>query len=328
MECIHNHIVKNNLPKEEAFELVIEYMKLFNHQYAARIEKKCKLNPDKAYADIVKNGLYMMLPPFQEENVRDAIIAAYERWDIFPYFEWKTKLRHRWITQRKRYAIGYQYTWVLKQEASKNMSAVATGRTTLYDLPVKTSNYKNRKMKYSDNAIKFGEYDTYGFLQVVDVETFAKLTTYYRGSQYEDNSLLMSHLNDMGIPEGAINQFPQLDCLKAYLKAIGIKLEDDFTVNSINSIDQEEDFMIGNHEIKISCGFLRAVLVIYSYYSQYKNYLKLQNKRHEATVDMTVFVKQMLKTDVFANKSDEYISIAFTKFFDMMNILDEEKFLK
>ena len=328
MECIHNHIVNNNLPKEEAFELVIEYMKLFNHQYAARIEKKCKLNPDKAYADIVKNGLYMMQPPFQEENVRDAIIAAYERWDIFPYFEWKTKLRHRWITQRKRYAIGYQYTWVLKQEASKNMSAVATGRTTLYDLPVKTSNYKNRKMKYSDNAIKFGEYDTYGFLQVVDVETFAKLTTYYRGSQYEDNSLLMSHLNDMGIPEGAINQFPQLDCLKAYLKAIGIKLEDDFTVNSINSIDQEEDFMIGNHEIKISGGFLRAVLVIYSYYSQYKNYLKLQNKRHEATVDMTVFVKQMLKTDVFANKSDEYIRIAFTKFFDMMNILDEEKFLK
>ena len=180
----------------------------------------------------------------------------------------------------------------------------------------------------SDNAIKFGEYDTYGFLQVVDVESFAKLTTYYRGSQYEDNSLLMSHLNDIGVPEGAMNQFPQLDCLKAYLKAIGIKLEDDFTVNSINSVDEEETFMIGNHEVKISGAYLRAVLVIYSYYSQYKNYLKLKYRRPDATVDLRDFVKRMLQTDEFANKTDEFISIAFTKFFDMMNILDEEKFLK
>lgn len=329
MECIHRYIVENKLPKEEAFDMVIGYMELFNHQYAAKISRKCNLNPDKAYADIVKNGLYLMLPPFQEENVRDAIIAAYEKWDVFEYFDLYTKLRHRWIKQKESYPIGYQYTWVLKQEASKNMSAVATGRTTLYDLPIKTSNYKNRKMKYSDNAIKFGEYDTYGFLQVVDVETFAKLTTYYRGSQYEQNSLLMSHLNDMPIPEGAMNQFPQLDCLKAYLKAIGIKLEDDFTVNSINAIDKIENFKIGNHDVDISGGHLRTALVVYSYYSQYKNYLRLRNNKPEATIDMNVFVQKMLTcTDVFINKNPDFINTVFAVFFELRPIFDEEKFLK
>lgn len=330
MECIHRHIIDENLSMNDAFDLIVEYMRLFNAQYARNIERKMRSNPEKAYTDIINNGLYAMMPPFQEENVRDAVIAAYERWDFFHYFDLFTKLRHRWIHQKDKYPIGYQYTWVLKQEASKNMSAVATGRTTLYDLPVKTSNYKNRKMKYSDNAIKFGEYDTYGFLQVVDVETFAKLTTYYRGSQYEENSLLMSHLNDMGIPEGAINQFPQLDCLKAYLKAIGIKLEDDFTVNSINATDVVEKFQIGNHEAEISGSYLRTIMIIYSYYQQYKSYLKINNGgKDEGTVDLNDFVNKMLtKTDLFKDRSREYISESFRLFFQWMNVLDEEKFLK
>ena len=236
------------------------------------------------------------------------------------------------IEQKKeKYAIGYQYTWVLKQEASKNMSAVATGRTTLYDLPIKTSNYKNRKIQYSDNAIKFGEYDTYGFLQVVDVEMFGKMTTYYRGSQYEKNSLMMSHLNDIAIPEGVVNQFPQLECFKAYLKAIGIKLENDFTVNSISTVDMEETFQIANHEVKISGSYLRTILVMYSYYSQYKSWLKQNNKNnmYEGTVDMNVFCDNMItKTDLFNNKNEEYMRTAFQLFFKYLRILDEEKFLK
>lgn len=334
MEWIHKYITNpdNNVSRDEAVQLVIDYMSLFNHDWGNNIATKFQQNPDAVYKDICKNGLYLLLPPFQPENVRDATIEAYDRWEdtIFHKYTIYTKLRHRWIKQKEKHAIGYQYTWVLKQEASKNMSAVATGRTTLYDLPIKTSNYKNRKIQYSDNAIKFGEYDTYGFLQVVDVEMFGKMTTYYRGSQYEENSMLMSHINDIGIPEGAVNQFPQLDCFKAYLKAIGIKLENDFTVNTISTVDDEEDFMIGNHDVKISGSYLRTILVIYSYYSQYKNYIKLENgNRYEATIDMNTFVDNMLNnTDLFANKSDEYIRTSFEKFFEMLRILDEEKFLK
>lgn len=350
MECIHNYILdpKNNLSRDEAVQLVIDYMSLFNHDWANSIKRKYQRNPQATYDDIRKNGLYMLMPPFQPENARDATIEAYDRWEeiaedgvnaasakwersIFHKYTIKTKLRHRWIEQkRERHAIGYQYTWVLKQEASKNMTAVATGRTTLYDLPIKTSNYKNRKIPYSDNAIKFGEYDTYGFLQVVDVEMFGKMTTYYRGSQYEENSLLMSHLNDIGIPEGAVNQFPQLDCFKAYLKAIGIKLENDFTVNSINAVDKEETFEIGNHSVKISGSYLRTILVIYSYYIQYKNWLKTNNNgREEATVDMNTFVDNMLnRTDLFHFKNESYIREAFMHFFEKFRMLDEEKFLK
>ena len=351
MECIHNYIKNpnNNVSRDDAVQLVIDYMSLFNHDWGNSIKLKYRRNPQATYEDICNNGLYMLLPPFQEENVRDATIEAYDRWEerleegtrkasdkwersIFHKYTISTKLRHRWIEQKKeKYAIGYQYTWVLKQEASKNMSAVATGRTTLYDLPIKTSNYKNRKIQYSDNAIKFGEYDTYGFLQVVDVEMFGKMTTYYRGSQYEKNSLMMSHLNDIAIPEGVVNQFPQLECFKAYLKAIGIKLENDFTVNSISTVDMEETFQIANHEVKISGSYLRTILVMYSYYSQYKSWLKQNNKNnmYEGTVDMNVFCDNMItKTDLFNNKNEEYMRTAFQLFFKYLRILDEEKFLK
>lgn len=334
MERMHQYIKNpdNNVSPCDAVQMVIKFMRLFNHEYADSIQNKYEFDPDRTYQDIIKNGIYMTLPPFQEENVRDAILEAMDLWGtkIFKRYKIRTKLRHRWIEQPEPHAIGYQYTWVLKQEASKNMSAVATGRTTLYDLPVKTSNYKNRKIPYSDNSIKFGEYDTYGFLQVVDAEMFGKMTTQYRGSQYTPNSMLMSHINDIPIPDGMSNQFPQLDCFKAYCKAIGIKLRNDFTVNSINTVDKEEKFMIGNHEVEISGSFLRTVLVMYSYYVQYKNYLELQNKgKKVGSIDMNVFVTNMLRcTDLFVNKDSEYIRQSFETFFHMLPMLDEEKFLK
>ena len=154
------------------------------------------------------------------------------------------------------------------------------------------------------------------------VDDFGKLAPAYRGSQYEANSILMSHLNDIGIKPGSINQFPQMECLKAYLKAMGISLEQDFNVNTITSIDEEEKFAIGNHEVTISCSFLRTCLVIYSYYIQYEEY-------KNGCVDMDEFITKILtETDVFDLKSDEYKESAIMKFFELLPILREVKYLK
>lgn len=330
MHRIHEHLVNDKVPPDEGIQLVCDFMALFNHQWADSIREKYNAFPKEAYDDILRNGLYLFLPPFQEENVRDGIVEAYSRWnDLFPRYTIKTKLRHRWIEQPEKYVIGYQYTWVLKQEASKNLSSVATGRTTLYDLPVKTSNYKHRLKKYSDNPIKFGEYDTFGFAQGVDPEDLSKISTHYRGSQYEENSILMSHLNDLEIPKDSINQFPQLECLKAYLKAMGIKLEHDFTVHSISSIDEEEVFDIGNHQIKISGSALRTVLIIYSYYLNYSEYVRYNSEQPGLEVDMVDFTDKILhSSDVFYNKPQWYIDYVFPKFFELYHILEEEKYLK
>lgn len=327
MERLTQHLrqmKKDNKSYDDMISLVYDFIYLFSHDYAKDVLECYKYNPEKTMDDILKNGLYMMTPPFQEENTRDALLEAENRWsDIFERYTLYTKLRHRWIEQKhEKYAVGYQYMWVLKQEPSKYMSAVSTGRTTLYDLPVKTSNYKKRLREYSDNSIRFGEYDTYGFLQCVPVDDFGKLAPAYRGSQYEANSILMSHLNDIGIKPGSINQFPQMECLKAYLKAMGISLEQDFNVNTITSIDEEEKFAIGNHEVTISCSFLRTCLVIYSYYIQYEEY-------KNGCVDMDEFITKILtETDVFDLKSDEYKESAIMKFFELLPILREVKYLK
>jgi hypothetical protein len=275
--------------------------------------------PDSVVADIIKNGLYINIEPLNETCVRDALIAADEKWkDIFKPYKIKTKLRHRWVEIDGDYNVGYQYTWVLKQEPSKYLTAVSTGRTTLYDLAVKTKQYKEHLKHYSDNAIKFGEYDTYNFLAAVEVRTFAKIATYFRGSQYEENSVLMSQLDDKPLDLTKYNKFPQLDNLHNCFKFIGIGMRSTGEYNTIGAVDDIQEVHIGNIPVKISLPNLSYVLIIYSYYTQYEQYLG-------GAVDMVDFLTKIRGTNVFEQKPDWYVDWVFEEFISLLPVLQQLK---
>lgn len=322
-ERMYQHIKQMDMdgaPHDEIIQLVSEFVSIFNPTEGSQIARLYMQNPDETYNDILKNGIYIQITPLNKPCVRDAILEAYDKYPtIMKKYKIFDKLRHRTVQISGLYAVGYQYTWVLKQEASKAMSTISTGRTTLYDLPVKTRQYNKNKRHYSDNPIKFGEYDTYNFLAGVGVKDFAKLTTYFRGSQYEENSILMSQLNNKKIDLTKYNQFPQLDNLKNVLKLLGIKLRPDiFGYNTIGNVDEKLDIKINNVDVNISIPDLRYVLIIHSYYMQYMDYMK-------GTVDMIDFFNKMSETNVFEGIDQEYINSIYGLFSELLPILQQLK---
>ncbi len=323
MERMWEHIKQMDADKTDHFDimqLAVDFVNVFNPQQGGELRRLYAANPDATYSDLLKNGFYIQIRPLDEICIRDAILEAYEKWgDIFKMYTIYDKCRHRWIKIPGKYPVGYQYTWVLKQEPSKALSTTATGRTTLYDLPVKTRRYNKNLIPYSDNPIKYGEYDTYNFLVGVGVQAYAKISTYFRGSQYEDNSMLMSQLNDVGIDTTKFNQFPQLDNLKNILKMLGAKLKPElYGYNTIGNVDEVHEVLINNVRVNISIPDLHYILIMHSYYLQYQAY-----KRE--SIDMTDFLTQMSKTNVFTGLSDEYINSVFEKFIEMLPTLQQLK---
>ncbi len=322
-ERMYQHIKQMDMvgtPHDDIIQLVSEFVSIFSPDEGSQITRLYMQNPDETYNDILKNGIYIQITPLNKPCVRDAILEAYDKYPtIMKKYKIFDKLRHRTVQIAGLYAVGYQYTWVLKQEASKAMSTISTGRTTLYDLPVKTRQYNKNKRHYSDNPIKFGEYDTYNFLAGVGVKDFAKLTTYFRGSQYEENSILMSQLNNKKIDLTKYNQFPQLDNLKNVLKLLGIKLRPDiFGYNTIGNVDEKLDIKINNVDVSISIPDLRYVLIMHSYYMQYMDYMK-------GTVDMIDFFNKMSETNVFEGIDQEYINSIYGLFSELLPILQQLK---
>ena len=323
MERMWQHILemdKNKESRDDIMKLAVEFVHAFNPQQSGELTRLYNEYPEQTYNDLIKNGFYIQIQPLNEVCVRDALIECYEKWDnIFKRYKISTKVRHRWVELDGEYPVGYQYTWVLKQEPSKALSTISTGRTTLYDLPVKTRRYNKNLIPYSDNPIKYGEYDTYNFLAGMGVKAFAKISTYYRGSQYEDNSVLMSQLNNIGIDTSKYNQFPQLDNLKNILKLLGVKLKQDmFSYNTVGNVDEIHEVMMNNVKVQISIPDLHYILIMHSYYLQYQEYVK-------GTVDMVDFLTQMSKTNVFNGLSEDYIDSVYKKFVELLPVLQQIK---
>lgn len=324
-ERIHQRVIemdKNNEPAQDVVMLVHDFLDCYNHIQSADLLRQFNENPHEVYRDIVENGIYVNIPPLDEVCVRDAIIEAQDKFkDIIKPYKVSVKLRHRWVELEGDYNIGTQYTWVLKQEPSKALSAIATGRTTLYDLPIKTKQYNKHFRRYSDNAIKFGEYDTLNLLDGVGVREFAKLTTYFRGSQYESNSVLMSQLEDKKLELEKYNKFPQLDNLKAVFKLLGFAMvPDPYGMKSIAApIDEEHEVLFNNVKAKISIPDLSYCLQMYSYYMQYEEYLN-------APVDMVDFVDHILGTTLFSEAVPNwYIHHVLDKFVEVLPLLQQLK---
>lgn len=332
-ERMHQHICKlndQNAPREEIMSYVYRLFEIFDPYQSEELKQVYEQDPDAVFNDIIKNGLNLRISPFNTVIPRDAIVQSYTEFpDIMQRYTVNNRLvlgytngnvLERWIPSEEKHAIGYQYLWVLKQESSKTLSTVATGRTTLYDLHVKTSKFKNHLLRYSANPIRFGEYDTYNLLEGISVKNFAKIATYFRGSQYTDNSILMSQLNDVNIDLSKYNNFPQLDNLKNILKFTGIKLiPNEYGYNNIGNFDEMEDVLINNNLINISKPQLRRILLMYSYYMKYQSDCG-------GTVDIAAFFDMIIKdTDIFDALPDSYKDDILNRFIDLLPILKEIK---
>lgn len=320
---LYSHIKKlweeKRATQDEIMSLVCNFVSIFEPDEGAEIMRVYRDRPNTVFNDIIEHGIYIQIMPFNKVCVRDALLEAYKRYpDIMKPYKIYTKLHHRWVEVDGTYPVGFQYTWVLKQEPSKALSAISTGRTTLYDQPVKTHQFTKNLRHYSDNPVRYGEYDGLNFLAGVGVREYSKLTTYYRGSQYMENSMLMSQLNDMGLDLSKYNQFPQLDNLKNTLKFMGIKLKRDiFNYSTIGFLDEIHKVLINNVEVEVSIPELRFHLIMFSYFMQYQKTCMF--------VDMTDFFAMIDETDLFQGCKREYVVSVYEKFTHLLPILQQLK---
>jgi hypothetical protein len=88
--------------------------------------------------------------------------------------------------------------------------------------------------------------------------------------------------------------------------------------NTIGPIDDIQEIQIGNIPVQISLPNLSYVLIIYSYYTQYEQYLG-------GAVDMVEFLTKIRGTDVFTNKPDWYIDWVFEEFVNLLPVLQQLK---
>lgn len=324
MERMHEYIKKMNdegASRDEIVSTVVEFTSIYNPDQGAEIARLYREEPELVFEDIIDNGLYLQIEPLNDVCIRDAIIESEDRYpQAIKRHKIFSKLRHRWVEVHDVHHVGYQYIWVLKQEPTKAMSAIATGRTTWYDLPVKTRQFKHHLRRYSDNPVRFGEYDTYNFLAGIGVVDFAKLSTYYRGSQYTDNSILASHIEDKPLDLTKYNQFPQLSNLDNVLKLMGEELMPDiFGYSTVGNVDEEFEVMFNNVKVNISIPDLRYVLIMHSYYLQY-----IEDRNIQVT-DLSDFFDNIGETDLFDGCNKDYVEIVYQKFASLLPVLQQLK---
>ena len=100
---------------------------------------------------------------------------------------------------------------------------------------------------------------------------------------------------------------------------LGAKLKPElYGYNTIGNVDEVHEVLINNVRVNISIPDLHYILIMHSYYLQYQAY-----KRE--SIDMTDFLTQMSKTNVFTGLSDEYINSVFEKFIEMLPTLQQLK---
>lgn len=323
MERMHQYLKQlaaEGTSSDIIMRIACEFVSNYNPDLGNEMKR---LNEEKhraVYEDLMNNGFYIQILPMMDRLTRDAICDAYTKWpDVMKKYKIYTKLRHRTVELEGEYAAGYQYIWVLKQEPSKSMSGISTGKTTPSDLVVKTRKLAKNEVLYSDNPIKYGEYDSYVEEAGVGVRPFTKMTTYYRGSQYEDYSVLMSYINNIPLDINRYNQFPQLTNLHNILKLVGMEFQrEPYWHNTTGLVDQVEHVMIGNNEVDISLPDLRFVLIIHSYYLHWKDY-------KQCSVDMAEFFNKLLTTNLFYLRNEEYVCYIFYKFLDLLPVLNQRK---
>lgn len=324
MKKFHNYLLSLHDKGESRDKIVseaINFVDIFTPKDADKMRELYRYNPELVYDDIIKNGLFLTISPLNEVITRDALLEAEDKYpNILTRDYIMTKLLHRWVVSEEPHVIGYQYYWVLKQEADKKLSSISTGRTTKYDQPVKTKQFSKHLREYSDNPVRFGEYDSYNMLAAIGVKDYVKMATWYRGSQYEENSILMSHINNKPVDASKYNKFPQIDNLKNVLKYIGVKLEPDiYGYNTIGERDVIETVNINNVPVDISIPDLRIVLIIYSFYINYCEYMN-------SVIRLDDFYEKMKEQkNVFEGLDEMQIREKFELFVHMIPILQQIK---
>jgi hypothetical protein len=234
-------------------EIAFEFLELFNPDQAKRNRDLFRDLTDRQQREYVKGitdeWLGIEKRAFDDQiTLRDAIIAAYEKFDhcLKPY---KLFIPRPWWKNAEfpngrdiyvgDYHIGYQYILLLKQSGERGFSVRSAGAISDESLPEKSNENKIGKLWHSETPIRFGEYETPNFMIITEPEDFALITALYRssidGRRFMYEAILSEE--DYQIPDKFTSRSAQI--LQVYLKSLGVRMET--VVGGDNYIGEKED---------------------------------------------------------------------------------------
>lgn len=228
---------------EEKAEFILDVVRIFNpreyeetlHIYEGMSQKEkerfiddcISLKPNGTID--TSNGVYIRWEPFStDQSIRDSCIELEKKYPgVFkPYHVFNPKPNWGRDVYIGEHHVGYQYMMMLKQSARKGFIVRSGGAISDEGLPEKTNSKKIGTSWASSKPIRYGEYETPGFLVITQPEDFAMFTALYRSSLDGRKYLCEAVLQGDGfynLPDYFVSRTVQI--LQVYLKQLGVGMD-------------------------------------------------------------------------------------------------------
>lgn len=179
MKSLKTYKQKENL----LFDIIHEFNE---EQYAMMKKDYDKLNDEEkkdVIDDAIENGIYIHQSPTHETKpifyrIRD--ILEKNDW-LQPETIYINKYGRKIKTMSKHW-LGTMYLLKLKQSDLRGFSARSTGAIDIKGLPTRSYKSRNHMEKWSDSAIRFGEFESLNFSIGIPTEDIALFHSIYRTS--------------------------------------------------------------------------------------------------------------------------------------------------
>jgi hypothetical protein len=252
--------IKTLSTHKEKVDVILDVLKCLNADQGRDMENIYNKGNVKEKENFVKSietdGFYIQMQPFKNTNrVHIAMSYIYDKYgDILqPDEVWVwNKFRGEWNVAQEKSYVGTRYFMLLKQSADKGFSARGSGSINAESLPTKTRSKNDHISRFSNKAIRIGEYDIHTLFQGIKVNDFVLFNLLNRTSP-EGRRWLTDHLlNDKKqLPKVLKNQAVKINAV--YFKSLGIEIEHYIEPDEIMTSDHEEISSYDLNHVTIIC---------------------------------------------------------------------------
>jgi len=180
----------------EAYDYVLEYIELINSNYANMIVKPNTENNYHAFLlDIIKDGIYLFIPPFLKHMSPDFIITLYEKYGVenTPVTFYAKGKDGEMIKSRSKcnVCIGSKYIYLLYK--LPHVKSPGVSYINQFKVPVKASAHNKLMFPIGQTPLRLGEDETRIMTMCSDAEYVVRLMGVHANS-FEAVKCMISHL--------------------------------------------------------------------------------------------------------------------------------------
>lgn len=167
---ILSRILINQVPMDEAYSMILTYIRFCSEEHANYLESKLKMMYREELMFFLESyitdfAIHLSMKPISDAMSIDKLAAIY---DAFPWIEQnaievpleKSNGELRYVPARRKVVVGKQYIFRLKQFAEEKFSATSLSATNIRNENTKSRAKKDYKELHANTPIRFGNMET------------------------------------------------------------------------------------------------------------------------------------------------------------------------